>query len=286
MKAIIPAAGMGTRFLPVTKAQPKEMLPVVDKPIMQYVVEEAVQAGAEDILLVTGRGKRVIEDHFDRSAELEQILAADDSPAGTRKLELVQRISTLAELFYVRQKSPKGLGHAIHKGAAFVGNDPFYVLLGDVIVPNNDVLPRLKEVYERTGASAIAVERVEPELVSRYGIIDGDEVAPGVFKLNGLVEKPDAGKAPSNLAIVGRYLLTPQVMDVLAHTKPGNGGEIQLTDALTGLLATEPIYAVEVPPHSGYDTGNVMSWLGANVALALKDERFTNEVRHLLEDLL
>jgi len=283
MKAIIPAAGLGTRFLPVTKAQPKEMLPVVDKPIMQYVVEEAVAAGAEQVLLITGRGKRVIEDHFDRSVELEQILAAHDK---TEQLQLVEQISNLAQLFYVRQKSPKGLGHAVACGAPFISDEPFFVLLGDVVVPRMDVLPRLLAVYEKYGASVIAVEPVEPELVSRYGVIDGTPVEPGVFKLRGLVEKPPADEAPSNLAVLGRYLLTPRVMELLAHTKPGAGGEIQLTDALVALLAEEETYAVEVAPDSGYDTGNVLSWLEANVALTLRDERFSAELRTNLERML
>ncbi|MDR1412368.1 MAG: UTP--glucose-1-phosphate uridylyltransferase GalU [Actinomycetes bacterium] len=286
MKAIIPAAGLGTRFLPVTKAQPKEMLPVLDKPIMQYVVEEAAAAGAADILLITGRGKRVLEDHFDRSAELERILAATGAE---EKLKKVQTISNLADIFYVRQKAPKGLGHAIARGAAFVGNEPFYVLLGDVIVPDCDILPRLKAVYDHTKVSVIAVQRVTRNLVSRYGIIDGESqtgLGEGVYKLHGLVEKPSATEAPSDLAIIGRYLLTPAVMDVLAQTQPGAGGEIQLTDALVALLRQEDVYAVEVEPYAAWDTGNVLSWLEANVALALSDERYVDELQEMLLQLL
>ena len=283
MKAIIPAAGLGTRFLPVTKAQPKEMLPVIDKPIMQYVVEEAVAAGADAVLLITGRGKKVIEDHFDRSVELEQMLTDSGK---NEQLELVQEVSNLAKLFYVRQKEPKGLGHAVACGAPFISDEPFYVLLGDVIVPRMDVLPRLQQVYERYGSSVIAVEPVSPELVSRYGVIDGEEVEPGVFRLKGLVEKPAPAEAPSNLAVLGRYLLTPRVMELLQNTAPGVGGEIQLTDALTALLAEEELYAVEVPAKSSYDTGNVLAWLETNIILALQHDEYASEIRRVLADVL
>jgi len=280
MKAIIPAAGLGTRFLPVTKAQPKEMLPVVDKPIMQYVVEEAVAGGVESILLVTGRSKKVIEDHFDRSFELEQILSANDKD---EQLRLVQEISELSELFYVRQKYPKGLGHAVACGRNFVDDDPFYVLLGDILVPDADILPAMREAYEKFNASIIAVERVSPELTSRYGVISGAKVEPGIFKIDGLVEKPAPGTEPSNLAILGRYLLTPRVMDILQSTAPGAGGEIQLTDALVELLAAEDLYAVEVPSKSSFDTGNVISWLEANLEIALQNENYNAELRTIME---
>jgi len=283
MKAIIPAAGLGTRFLPVTKAQPKEMLPVVDKPIMQYVVEEAVAGGVESILLVTGRSKKVIEDHFDRSFELEQILSANDKD---EQLRLVQEISELSELFYVRQKYPKGLGHAVACGRNFVDDDPFYVLLGDILVPDADILPAMREAYEKFNASIIAVERVSPELTSRYGVISGVEVEPGMFKIDGLVEKPAPGTEPSNLAILGRYLLTPQVMDILQNTAPGAGGEIQLTDALVELLTTEDLYAVEVPSKSSFDTGNVISWIEANLSLALKSDVYKDDVHAVMSELL
>ena len=233
MKAIIPVAGMGTRFLPVTKAQPKEMLPVVDKPVIQYVIEEAVAAGVEDVLLVTGRGKRAIEDHFDRSLELEDLL---ERAGKAEKLEEVRRISDIADLFYVRQKEPKGLGHAVMMGAPYINHEAFFVLLGDVVVPRKDILPRLHEVHKRTGASVIAVTPVHADQVSRYGVIGGEEVEPGVWKVTTLVEKPSAGEAPSELAIFGRYLLTPTVMELLPEVRPGAGGEIQLTDALCALL--------------------------------------------------
>jgi len=284
MKAIIPAAGLGTRFLPVTKAQPKEMLPVVDKPIMQYVVEEAVAGGCDSILLVTGRTKKVIEDHFDRSLELEQVL----SQAGkTEQLELVSEISELAELFYVRQKYPKGLGHAVACGKNFTSShDPFYVLLGDILVPNNDILSVMQEAYNKYGASVIAVERVAPELAQRYGVISGTEVDSGTFKVDGLVEKPAPGTEPSNFAVLGRYLLTPKVMDILDETPPGVGGEIQLTDALVKLLESEDLYAVEVPSSSSYDTGNVLSWIETNLILALGNKEYSDEVRTIMMNLL
>lgn len=283
MKAIIPAAGLGTRFLPVTKSQPKEMLPVVDKPVIQYVVEEAVAAGADDILMITGRGKRAIEDHFDRSIELEELL---ESTGNTARLRQVRAISDLAEVFYVRQKKPRGLGHAVMCGAPFTADEAFYVLLGDMLVPNKSVLPRLREVHERTGASVIAVMPVPDEMVSRYGVIEGHEVDNGAWRVTGLVEKPPANEAPSNLAIFGRYLLTPKVMELLPDVRPGRGDEIQLTDALVRLLDTEELYAVVVDPADGYDTGNVLSWLEANVVLALETGEYGSELRSALERIL
>jgi len=282
MKAIIPAAGLGTRFLPATKEQPKEMLPVVSKPVIQYVVEEAVAAGVSDVLVVTGRGKRAIEDHFDRSVELEDLL---ERSGNTDKLRQIRSIPELANVFYVRQGRPRGLGHAILCGAPHTGDEPFFVMLGDVLVPNNDCLPRLKAVYDTYGASVIAVTPVERQYVSRYGVIGGHEVEPGVWKLSELVEKPSVNEAPSNLAIFGRYLLTPQVMRILPHIDSGRGGEIQLTDALRELLKTEDIYAVTMDC-TGYDTGNVLSWLEANVAIALDTEEYGAQLRESLERLL
>ena len=237
MKAIIPAAGLGTRFLPLTKSQPKEMLPVVDKPVIQYVVEEAVSAGVSEILMVTGRGKRALEDHFDHSVELEVLLEANGK---LEELETVRKISALAEVFYVRQKQPRGLGHAVSCGAPFTDDEPFYVMLGDVLVPDCGILPRLKEVHDRTGASVIAVLPVPDDQVDRYGVIAGEpEGEDGVWRVTGLVEKPCVGEAPTNLAIFGRYLLTPAIMEILSATPPGKGGEIQLTDALVTLLGRE-----------------------------------------------
>lgn len=282
MKAIIPAAGLGTRFLPVTKSQPKEMLPVVDKPVIQYVVEEAVAAGAEEILIITGRGKRAIEDHFDRSIELEELL---ERSGNTVKLREVRNISDIADVFYVRQKRPRGLGHAVGCGAPFVNDEPFFVMLGDVLVPHNDCLPKLRAVQEKHGGSVIAVQAVPQELVSRYGVIAGREVEPGVWEVNDLVEKPPVNEAPSNLAIFGRYLLSPEIMKILPKVEPGRGNEIQLTDALKELLKTEEIHAVTMDC-SGFDTGNVLSWLEANVALALETEEYGSGLRDSLEKLL
>lgn len=249
---------------------------------MQYVVEEAVSGGAEAVLLVTGRHKKIIEDHFDRSIELEQILENNQK---LEQLQLVSEIADLAELFYVRQKYPKGLGHAVACGKNFISDEPYYVLLGDIIVPGMDVLPIMKEAHLKHGASIIAVERVAPELTSRYGVISGTEIEPGLFKLDGLVEKPAPGTEPSNLAVLGRYLLTPRVMDILQDTAPGVGGEIQLTDALLELLEHEEIFAVEVPSSSSFDTGNVLSWLEANLELALRNGTYRESVLAMIANL-
>lgn len=282
MKAIIPAAGLGTRFLPVTKSQPKEMLPVVDKPVIQYVVEEAVAAGADEILIITGRGKRAIEDHFDRSIELEDLL---ERSGNSVKLREVRNISDIADVFYVRQKRPKGLGHAVACGAPFTNDEPFFVMLGDVLVPQMDCLPELRKVQEKYGGSVIAVQAVPQEMVSRYGVIAGREVEPGVWEVSDLVEKPPVNEAPSNLAIFGRYLLSPKIMEILPKIEPGRGNEIQLTDALKELLKTEEIYAVTMDCQ-GYDTGNVLSWLQANVALALETEEYGEGLRDVLKEML
>lgn len=282
MKAIIPAAGLGTRFLPATKSQPKEMLPVVDKPVIQYVVEEAAAAGADEILLITGRGKRAIEDHFDRSFELEEML---ERSGNVQKLREIRKISDLAEVFYVRQKVPRGLGDAVLCGAPFIGSDPFFVMLGDMLVPDNDCLPKLKEVHSRYGGSVLAVMPVEQQYVSRYGVISGREVEPGVWAVNDLVEKPPANEAPSNMAIFGRYLLTPKIMEILPKVESGRGGEIQLTDALKVLLRHEEIHAVTVDC-VGYDTGNMLSWLEANIAQALREEKFREPLLQSLRKVL
>lgn len=292
MKAIIPAAGFGTRFLPVTKAQPKEMLPVLDKPIIQYVVEEAHAAGVNELLFVTGRGKRAIEDHFDTSAELEAFLCERGKD---KELAEIRSASQFENVFYVRQKRPLGLGHAIACGESFVGSDPFYILLGDVIVPEMDVLTHLKAVHEATGASVIAVEEVPRDRVSSYGVIGGTKLRLGetgslpereVYRIDQLVEKPAIEDAPSNLAIFGRYLLSPRAMEFITTTAPGAGGEIQLTDALVELAKVEPIYAVVVNPGSGFDTGNVVSWLYANAVLALRHEKYGASAKQMLSELL
>ena len=292
MKAIIPAAGYGTRFLPATKAQPKEMIPVLEKPIIQYVVEEAFETEVDKLLFITSRGKHSIEDHFDSSVELESVL---ESAGNSLALREIRRLSDYENIHYLRQQQALGLGHAVLTGEAFVGDDPFFVLLGDVIVPDHSVLSRLRKVHEATGASVIAVERVPDEMVSRYGIIDGRILEPGeegysedgeVWRVNTMVEKPPVNDAPSNLAIFGRYLLTPRVMELLKTTKPGRGGEIQLTDALVELAKYEPIYAVTVEPGSGFDTGNVLSWLEANMELGLQNKVYGKQLYKLLEAVL
>jgi UTP--glucose-1-phosphate uridylyltransferase len=282
MKAIIPAAGLGTRFLPVTKSQPKEMLPVVDKPVIQYVVEEAVAGGVTDILIVTGRGKRAIEDHFDRSVELEVELEAAGK---SRELATVQGIADIAEVFYVRQKEPRGLGHAVLCGAPLTDDEPFFVMLGDELVPEHAILPRMRAVHDRTGASVIAVVPAPADQVHRYGVIAGEAVEDGVWRVTGLIEKPPVGEEPSNLRIFGRYLLTPRVMKILAETPPGKGGEIQLTDALITLLQHEEIYAVIVDPAEGYDTGNVLAWMEANIKLGLASKEYGPALRESLLSL-
>ena len=279
---------MGTRFLPVTKAIPKEMLPVVDKPIIQYAAEEAAAAGATDILIITGRGKRAIEDHFDRSGELERALSASGKDS---LCEQVQAISEIASIFYVRQKQPKGLGHAVSVGAPFVNSRPFYVLLGDVVVPEMDILPKMRAVYEATGGSVIAVSEVAPDMVDRYGVIAGTpvsdpELPEGTWRVETLVEKPPVGEAPSNLAIIGRYLLSPRVMELLEETEPGRGGEIQLTDALVALAHEEPIYALVVPADAAFDTGNVLAWMQANIKIALGNPEYADDLQAFVRPLI
>ena len=258
------------------------MLREVGKPVNQYVVEEAVAAGVSDILMITGRGKRAIEDHFDRSVELEDLL---ERLGNTEKLRQIRNIPELANVFYVRQGRPRGLGHAVWCGAPHTLDQPFFVLLGDVIVPSNGCLLKLKAVHEKYGASVLAVEPVEPQFASRYGMIAGHEVEPGVWKVTDLVEKPPVNEAPSNLAIFGRYLLTPKVMEILPRIEPGRGDEIQLTDALRELLRTEDVYAVTMDCR-GYDTGNILSWIEVNVSLALETEEYGPALREHLQQIL
>ncbi len=265
-KAVIPAAGWGTRFLPATKAQPKEMLPLVDKPIIQYVVEEAIAAGIEDILIITGRGKRAIEDHFDRHAELEAMLETKNADL----LALVQDISNLADIHFIRQKEQLGLGHAIYQARRHIGDEPFAVLLGDEIyVGEPPCLRQLIDVQAELGGSVIGVKEVAPEEVNRYGIIDPEPLGARRYRALNLVEKPPVPEAPSNLAIIGRYVLDPQIFDVLATLPPGRGGEIQLTDGLRILGAHSPIYAYD-PLVTRYDVGEKLGYLQATVELALQ----------------
>lgn len=283
MKAIIPAAGLGTRFLPITKAVPKEMLPVVDRPAIQYCVEEALAAGADEVVVVNSRQKKAIEDHFSPEAELESFLREKG------KGEFADAIEHAGNLpvSFVYQDDPLGLGHAVHCASEKTAGEPFYVLLGDVLVPDNDVLPQMRAVHEaHGGASVIAVIPVSDEEVSRFGIIGGEDLGDGVWKISEMVEKPKLEDAPSNLAIFGRYLLSARVMELLEDVKPGAGGEIQLTDAMEAVLAEEEMYAVVIDPSVGFDTGTISTWLDANVALALRDPVLGPALRESIAKLL
>ncbi len=268
-KAVIPAAGLGTRFLPATKAQPKEMLPVVDKPVIQYVVEEAIASGIKDILIITGKGKRAIEDHFDKSEiELENAF-----------LDEIDAMMNHVNLLYTRQREPRGLGDAVYYAKSFVGNDAFALLLGDTItIP--ECTKEIINKYEEYKTSIIAVEEVPEEKISSYGIIKGKEVEGDTYLVEDLVEKPSPEEAPSNLGILGRYILTPAIFDAIERTPPGKGNEIQLTDALR--LSKERKYAY-VYKGRRYDIGNKLDWIKSNIELSLADERFNNELENFLQ---
>ena len=266
-KAIIPAAGLGTRFLPVTKAQPKEMLPIVDKPTIQYIIEEAVASGIEEILIITGRNKKCIEDHFDKSVELEMELEKNHKD---ELLEIVRGISDMVDIHYIRQKEPRGLGHAILCARAFVGNEPFAVLLGDDVVDSEvPCLKQLMDCYKEYKTSILGVQTVAREDVNKYGIVDGIHIEDRVYKVKKLVEKPAVEESPSNVAILGRYIITPQIFDILKNTAPGKGGEIQLTDALQTLIESEAMYAYNFEGRR-YDVGDKLGFLQATVEFALK----------------
>jgi UTP--glucose-1-phosphate uridylyltransferase len=284
-KAVIPAAGLGTRFLPATKAMPKEMLPVVDQPAIQYVVEEAVKAGLTDLLMITGRNKRALEDHFDREPALERTL---ELKGDLDRLETVQHASNLAPLHYLRQGDPKGLGHAVLCARQHVGDEPFAVLLGDDLIDERDeLLSTMIEVHAKTGGSVIALIEVDPSQISAYGCADISAVAgEDYFRVNRLVEKPTVAEAPSNLAVIGRYVLHPAVFDVLEKTEPGRGGEIQLTDALQTLAAAggegSGVYGV-VFKGRRYDTGDKLSYLKAVITLASERVEFGEELKTWLK---
>lgn len=266
-KAIIPAAGLGTRFLPATKAMPKEMLPIVDKPTIQYIVEEAIESGIEDIIIVTGKGKRAIEDHFDHSFELEKTLY---DKGKFELLEEVQKSSKLVDIHYIRQKEPKGLGHAVWCARKFIGNEPFAVLLGDDIVRGNKpCLKQLIEQYNRYQVSILGVQQISIEEVSRYGIIDAKSIGNRLHKINNLIEKPLQSEAPSTLAIMGRYILNPSIFSILENQQPGAGGEIQLTDAICKLNETESIYAYDFEGKR-YDVGEKMGFIQTTLEMALE----------------
>lgn len=269
-KAIIPAAGLGTRFLPATKAQPKEMLPIVDKPTIQYIIEEAVASGIEEILIITGRSKKCIEDHFDKSVELELEL---EKSGKEEMLKMVREISDMVDIHFIRQKEPRGLGHAISCAKTFVGNEPFAVLLGDDIVYNEGkpCLKQLIDCYDEYKTSVLGVQTVEAKDVNKYGIVNGIHIEDRVYKVKGLVEKPPVEEAPSNVAILGRYIITPQIFKILEETKPGKGGEIQLTDALLKLIYEEAMYAYDFEG-TRYDVGDKLGFLKATVEYALRRE--------------
>ena len=267
-KAIIPAAGLGTRFLPATKAQPKEMLPIVDKPTIQYIIEEAVASGIEEILIITGRSKKCIEDHFDKSVELELEL---EKSGKEEMLKMVRDISDMVDIHFIRQKEPKGLGHAISCAKTFVGNEAFAVLLGDDIVYNEGkpCLKQLIDCYDEYNTSVLGVQTVAAKDVNKYGIVNGIHIEDRVYKVKGLVEKPVVEEAPSNVAILGRYIITPRIFKILEETKPGKGGEIQLTDALLNLINEEAMYAYDFEGRR-YDVGDKLGFLKATVEYALR----------------
>ena len=284
-KAVIPAAGMGTRFLPATKATPKEMLPVVDKPAIQYVVEEAARAGLDDILMITGRSKRALEDHFDRAVELEETLRAKGDHV---KLKLVQASTELVTIHYVRQGDPRGLGHAVLCAAQHVGHEPFAVLLGDDLIDERDpLLQRMIDVQQREGGSVVALMEVPHDQISLYGSVAIDRAAGDgdVVRITGLVEKPPVDEAPSDFAVIGRYVLSPTVFEVLRSTLPGRGGEIQLTDALQELTGIEPVHGV-VFRGRRYDTGDRLEYLKTVVRLAVEREDLGPPLREWLKDFV
>ena len=280
-KAIIPAAGLGTRFLPATKAQPKEMLPIVDKPTIQFIIEEAIASGIEEILIITGRNKKCIEDHFDKSIELELEL---EKSGKTELLEIVRDISDMVDIHYIRQKEPRGLGHAIHCAKTFVGNEPFAVLLGDDVVDSEKpCLKQLMDCYEEYKTSILGVQTVPEEDVSKYGIVDGIHIEDRVYKVKDLVEKPKKEEAPSNVAILGRYIITPQIFEILENTKPGKGNEIQLTDALKTLISHEAMYAYNFEGRR-YDVGDNFGFLQATIEFGLKKDELRPQLLEYLEN--
>lgn len=282
-KAVIPAAGLGTRMLPITKSMPKEMLPVVDRPVIHYVVEEAIKAGIDDILIITGKGKRAIEDYFDRSFELEFYLKERGKEQELREIE---EIGEMVDIYYVRQKRPLGLGDAILHAEKHVNGEPFAVLLGDdIIVSQKPGIAQLIEVAERKNAPVIGVETVPWDLVGRYGIIAGEEVEDDLYKIRDLVEKPSRKEAPSNVAIIGRYVLPPEIFDVLKDAPPGKGGEVQLTDALKLLLPKSEMFAKRINGRR-YDIGSKAGFIIANVELSISREDLRNQVLQHIEKLL
>ena len=281
-KAVIPAAGLGTRFLPATKAQPKEMLPIVDKQTLQYIIEEAVASGIEEILIITGRNKKSIEDHFDKSVELELEL---ENKGKKELLEIVQNISNMINIHYIRQKEPRGLGDAIYCARHFIGDEPFAVMLGDDIVDNKvPCLKQLMDAYDEYRTTILGVQKVAKEDTNKYGIIDAKFIEDRVYKVKDLVEKPDSDKAPSNIAILGRYIITPEIFDILSDLPPGKGDEIQLTDALKELSKKEARYAYDFEGRR-YDVGDKLGFLEATVDFALKRDELKDGFIDYLRDV-
>lgn len=282
-KAIVPAAGLGTRFLPATKAMPKEMLPIVDKPTIQYIIEEAIASGIEDIIIVTGKGKRAIEDHFDHSFELEQIL---HEKGKYNLLDEVQWSSKMADIHYIRQKQPKGLGHAIWCARKFIGNEPFAVLLGDDIVQaDKPCLKQMLEQFEGLQASILGVQRVPQREVGRYGIVAGERIGDRLYKVHHLVEKPPLSESPSDIAIMGRYILNPVIFDILEQQKPGAGDEIQLTDAIAKLSYFENVYAYNFEGVR-YDVGEKLGFIKTTIEFALKRQDLRDKLLHYLASII
>jgi UTP--glucose-1-phosphate uridylyltransferase len=282
-KAIIPAAGLGTRFLPATKSIPKEMLPIVDKPTIQYIVEEVIASGIEDVLIITGRNKGSIEDHFDRAVELEENLEQTNKE---ELLEEVRKISKMINIHTVRQKNPLGLGHAVYCAKSFVGNEPFAVLLGDDVVDSQKpCLKQMIEVYEQYNSTILGVQPVGWENVNKYGIVSGEKIQENIYTVKDLVEKPSRDKAPTNIAILGRYIITPKIFEILANTKKGVGGEIQLTDGLKELCNIENVYAYTFEGRR-YDVGSKIGFLEATVDFALKREDLRDEFKAYLSKIM
>ena len=282
-KAIIPAAGLGTRFLPATKSQPKEMLPIVDKPTLQYIIEEAIESGIEEILIITGRNKKSIEDHFDKSVELELEL---EQKGKLEMLEMVKGISNMVNIHYIRQKEPKGLGHAIHCAKSFIGNEPFAVLLGDDIVDcETPCLKQLINAYDEYKTSILGVQEVAKEDTNKYGILDVKHIEDRVYKVKDMVEKPSVEEAPSNVAILGRYIITPEIFKILENQEPGKGGEIQLTDALKTLGKQEAIYAYNFEGRR-YDVGDKLGFLEATIDFALKRDNLRDDLLDYMKNII
>lgn len=283
-KAVIPAAGLGTRFLPATKAQPKEMLPIVDKPTLQYIIEECVESGIEEILIITGRNKKSIEDHFDKNIELEMELKKSGKQ---EMLEMIKNISDMVNIHFIRQKEPKGLGHAIHCAKTFVGNEPFAVLLGDDIVYNKEkpCLKQMLECYSEYKTSILGVQRVPRESINKYGIVETRHIEDRVYKVKKLIEKPNINQTNSDIAILGRYIITPRIFEILENLEPGKGGEIQLTDALLKLSKEEAIYAYNFEGKR-YDVGDKFGFLQATVEYALRRDELKEDFIKYLKEII